>query len=218
MAKGDETRSAILAAGISLASEIGLDGVSIGALADRVGMSKSGLFAHFSSKENLQVAILREASSRFVDLVVAPSLRERRGEPRVRSLFAKWLAWSSRVDFMPGGCIFVAASVELDDKPGPARDALVASQKDWLEVVATAARLAVEEKHFREDLDPRQFAYEMFSIAYGYHFMNRLIVDPKAEKRVHLAFERLMADAAGHSRPNRVARVTSTDRSKGREP
>src|SRR5712691_5887824 len=114
--KGEDTRSAVLGSALSLATQLGLEGVTIGKLAEHVGMSKSGLFAHFSSKENLQVAVLEEATARFVALVVTPALKKPRGEPRVRALLDRWLDWS-RADFLPGGCIFVTASVELDDRP-----------------------------------------------------------------------------------------------------
>ena len=194
MTKGDETRSAVLGSAIALASKLGLEGVTIGKLAEHVGMSKSGLFAHFSSKENLQVAVLEEAIARFVAMVVSPALKEPRGEPRVRALFENWLAWS-RADFLPGGCIFVVAMVELDDRPGPARDRLMASEKDWLDTLAQAARIAVEEKHFRKDLDCQQLAHEVFSIAYGYHFLRRVVAPEEAEKRSRIAFERIIADA-----------------------
>ena len=194
MSKGEDTRSVVLGAALSLASEVGLEGVSIAKLAQRVGLSKSGLFAHFSSKENLQVQLLTEAASRFVHLVVAPGLREKRGEPRVRALFDHWLRWA-KADFMPGGCIFVAAAVELDDRPGPARDLLVSSQKDWLETLAGAARIAITEGHFRRDLDVHQFAHEEYSLAFGHHFISRLIQEPKAEARTRAAFERLIRSA-----------------------
>lgn len=199
MAKGEDTRQAILSEALSLASELGLAGVSIGALADRVKMSKSGLFAHFSSKENLDVAILEETGRRFVDLVVVPALREKRGEPRVRAMFDRWLAWED-ADFMPGGCIFVAAMVELDDKPGPARDKLVASQKDWLGTLAGAVRIAMEEGHFRADLDPPQVAFEMYSIALGYHMLHRLLRDKTSERRARAAAERLIRDCRAKQR------------------
>jgi AcrR family transcriptional regulator len=195
VAKGDETRSAVLGSAIGLASTFGLEGVTIGKLAEHVGMSKSGLFAHFSSKENLQVAILEEATARFVALVIGPALKKPRGEPRVRALLERWLEWS-RADFLPGGCIFVTASVELDDRPGPARDRLVAAQRDWFGTLAQAARIAVEEKHFRRNLDCEQFAHEVFSIAYGYHFLRRITDPTDAERRARTSFERILADAA----------------------
>jgi AcrR family transcriptional regulator len=196
--KGDDTRATVLTAALALASEDGLLGLSLGKLAERVGMSKSGLFAHFSSKENLQVQILDEAADRFVALVVAPALKEARGEPRVRALFERWLGWGN-APFLPGGCIFVTAAVELDDKPGPARDRLVATQRDWLDTIASAARIAIAEGHFRKSLDVHQFAHEFFSLAYGLHFLARLLEDPKATARTRQAFDRLVRDARAAS-------------------
>ncbi|HSO35921.1 MAG TPA: TetR/AcrR family transcriptional regulator [Labilithrix sp.] len=194
MSKGQETRSAVLGSALSLATQVGLEGLTIGKLAEHVGMSKSGLFAHFASKENLQVAILDEATDRFVALVVAPALKKPRGEPRLRALFENWLAWS-KADFLPGGCIFIQAGVELDDRPGPARDRYLASQKDWLGVIAGAARIAIEEKQFRKDLDVEQLAHEMFSLAGGCYFLRRIVEPARAERRTRVAFERLIADA-----------------------
>ena len=192
--KGEETRATVLGTALSLATQVGLEGVTIGKLAEHVGMSKSGLFAHFSSKENLEVAILDEAVARFVALVVAPALKKPRGEPRVRALVDNWIAWSKQ-DFLPGGCIFVVAAVELDDRPGPARDRFIAAQKDWFAAIAQAARIAIEEKHFRKDLDPEQLAHEIYSVAYGYHFLRRIHDPARAERRSRTAFDRILADA-----------------------
>lgn len=194
MAKGEQTRVAVLDRALSLASTIGLEGLTIGKLAEHVGMSKSGLFAHFASKENLQVAIMDEAVTRFVALVVTPALKEPRGEPRVRALLERWLAWS-KAEFQPGGCVFVMAIVELDDRPGPARDHVMALQRDWLDTLAHAARIAVKEAQFRADLDCEQFAYEIYSLTVGYHFLRRILPLPVAEKRAREAFERLIRDA-----------------------
>ena len=194
MSKGEATRSAVLGEAITLASTLGLEGVTIGKLAEHCGMSKSGLFAHFASKENLQVAILEEAIARFVALVITPALKKPRGEPRVRALVERWFDWS-KADFLPGGCIFVMASVELDDRPGPARDRLIAAQRDWVGTLAQAARIAVVEKHFRRDLDCEQLAHEVFSIAYGYHFLRRIVDPEEAERRARTTFERILADA-----------------------
>jgi AcrR family transcriptional regulator len=192
--KGEETRRSILATALGLASEVGLEGLSIGLLSERVGMSKSGLFAHFSSKENLQVSVLEEATRRFVDLVIAPALREKRGEPRVRAMFERWLAWGQQ-DFMPGGCIMMAASMELDDRPGPARDKLVASQRDWQESLAHAVRIAKAEGHFRADLEEQQFVFEVFGIVSTFYFHHRLFRDPSALSRARTAFEQLLRNA-----------------------
>jgi len=188
--KGESTRGVVLSHALALASEVGLEGVTIGTLAERATMSKSGLFAHFASKEALQIAILDEAVSRFVAHVVVPALKERRGEPRVRALLKRWLAWA-KADFMPGGCVFVASIAELDDKPGPVRDRLAASQKDWLDTLATAIRIGVDEGHFRKNVEPKQLAHELLTLAYGTHLLARLLKDPATEKRLTIAVDRL---------------------------
>jgi AcrR family transcriptional regulator len=196
MGKGEETRRDILGHALSLASEVGLSGLSIGLLAERVGMSKSGLFAHFTSKERLQVSVLEEASERFVAVVVAPALKSARGRPRVVSLFERWLVWEQQVDMMPGGCIFMAASAELDDQPGPARDQLVASQRDWQETIAQAVRIAKREGHFHANVDEAQFTYELYGIMSSFYYHRRLMRDEGAERRAHKAFARLLEDAS----------------------
>jgi len=195
VSKGETTRAAILDDALSLASRIGLEGLSIGELAKRTEMSKSGLFAHFSSKENLQVEVLRVAAQRFAEMVVAPAIRKPRGAPRVRALFENWLRWS-KADFSPGGCIFIAASTELDDRPGPTRDFLVGAQRDFMATMAKSAQIAVEEGHFRSDLDTEQFAYEMYSIYLSYHHFARLLRSPHAERRARRAFEALLERSA----------------------
>ena len=194
LSKGESTRRMILDRGLATASLVGLEGLSLGEMARDVGMSKSGLFAHFSSKENLQLQVLETAIEQFVDQVVAPALRYPRGEPRVRALFEKWLAWSIS-EAMPGGCIFIATANEFDDRPGPLRDRLVASQRDWLSALATAARIAVEEGHFRTDLDTEQFAYDLYSIALANHHFHRLLNDPAAFDRARRSFERLIENS-----------------------
>jgi len=197
MSKGESTRAALLDAAVNLASQEGLGGVTIGRLAEKVGMSKSGLFAHFSSKANLEVEILASAVARFVEVVVSPALKAKRGEPRVVALFQRWLAWGNE---LTGGCIFVAASVELDDREGEARDALVRTQRDWLETLTTASRSAVSEGHFRKDLDVEQLAHDIYCLGLGHFHVSRLLRDPQADKRVQSAFERLLHDARAHRR------------------
>src|SRR5262249_28294367 len=150
MSKGEETKSAILDLALAKASEVGLEGLSIGMLAKGLGLSKSGLFAHFNSLENLQLEVLQRASDRFVELVISPALRKPRGEPSIRALFENLLNWHN-VDFMPGGCPFIAASVEFDDRVGPVRDFLVSSQKDFIAAISLAAKIAIEESHFHDD-------------------------------------------------------------------
>jgi AcrR family transcriptional regulator len=192
VSKGAQTREAILDAALSLASTGGLEGLSIGSLAQAVGLSKSGLFAHFGSKEDLQIAVLQTAVDRFVAEVVAPALRQPRGEPRVRALFERWMEWEAAT-FLPGGCPFLAVSCELDDRPGRVRDFLVRSQRDWLDAIATAVRIAIAEKHFDPAVDPDQFAYELYALILAYHQFHRLLRDPSTGERCRLAFERLLA-------------------------
>jgi AcrR family transcriptional regulator len=191
MAKGEETRQAILARAFELANMIGVSGLSIGRLAEATGLSKSGLFAHFGSKEALEVAVIEEASRQFVHSVMVPALRQPRGEPRIRALFENWLVWGAR----PGGCFFVGATAELDDRPGPPRDALMQSCKDWIDELHKAARIAVTEGHFRSDLDPEQFAFEEYGIMLGLHTYLRFLKAPQALERAREAFERLVAAA-----------------------
>lgn len=192
MSKGEETRTAILDHALAAASRLGLEGLTIGTLADEVGLSKSGLFAHFQSKEDLQSQVLETAVERFVETVVAPGLKAPRGEPRVRALFERWMEWEEAT-FQPGGCIFIATANELDDRPGPLRDRLVAYQRDWLQALGTAARIAVEEGHFRSDLDTAQFGYDLYAVILAYHHFSRLLRDPAAEARARSAFESLLA-------------------------
>jgi AcrR family transcriptional regulator len=196
MSKGEETRAAILERAFAEASRVGLEGLTIGSLAEEVGLSKSGLFAHFDSKEALQVQVLETAAERFVETVVSPALKEPRGEPRVRALFEHWMEWET-ADFQPGGCIFIAVANEMDDRPGPARERLVALQRDWLETLATAARVAVDEGHLRADLDTEQFAYDLYAIILAYHHFSRLLDDPAAEERAWSSFEHLLAANRG---------------------
>ncbi len=194
MAKGDNTRTAILDRGVRLATQVGLEGLTIGRLATELHLSKSGLFAHFRSKEALQIQVLDAAAERFVDEVVKPAVREPRGEPRVRALFDRWLGWA-RSNSGPGGCLFVAAAAELDDRPGPVRDRLVALQKGWLEMIAIVFRTGVTEGVFRTDLDPEEFAHDLYSVMLGFHHAKRLLNDPHAEARAQAAFGRLLSAA-----------------------
>jgi AcrR family transcriptional regulator len=194
VSKGASTRDAVLGHALALASEVGLEGVTIGTLAERAQMSKSGLFAHFDSKEALQIAVLDEAVRRFVEKVVAPALRQKRGEPRLKALLDNWLRWAN-ADFMPGGCVFVASIADLDDRPGPVRDRLAESQRDWLGTLTTAIRIAIDEGHFRKELDPAQLAHEFLTLAYGTHLISRLLRDAASEGRLRIAVDRLLADA-----------------------
>jgi len=194
VSKGELTRQAILEHAVGLASRVGLEGLTIGSLADELELSKSGLFGHFRSKETLQIQVLEHAAATFVEIVVRPALAQPRGIPRIRALFEHWVEWT-RSGPMPGGCLFVAAATELDDRPGPVRDRLRQLQRDWLGVIATSFRKGVDEGHFRRDADPEQFAQDLYGVALAYHHAHRLLQDPKAEARARHAFEALLSNA-----------------------
>ena len=191
MGKGEETRNQILGQALAMATRVGLEGLSIGSLAKEVQMSKSGLYAHFESKEDLQLKVMQEAADRFVEHVVRPALGEPRGEARIRGLFDNWISWA-RAPFLPGGCFFVTTAQEYNHRPGTIRDYLVALQKDWFDTMANSARIAVAEKQFRPDLDVDQFAHDMWSICLVYQYFSRLMRDPAAEARARTAFEALI--------------------------
>ena len=198
MSKGELTRNAIVEHATSLASRVGLGGLTIGTLADDLDLSKSGLFGHFHSKEALQIQVLEHAAATFVQIVVRPALAHPRGVPRVRALFERWLEWT-RSGPLPGGCLFVAAATEVDDRPGPVRDRLQQLQRDWLGVIATSFQKGIDEGHFRRDADPEQFAQDLYGVALAYHHAQRLLQDPKAEARARRAFEALLAAAQRQS-------------------
>jgi AcrR family transcriptional regulator len=191
LSKGDETRERIVDRAWRLASRDGLSGLSIGKLATELGLSKSGLFAHFGSKEGLELEVLKAGAERFTEQVMRPAFTAPRGLPRVRKLFKGWLAWVTD-PAQPGGCVLFAAAAELDDSEGPQRDFLVSSQTSLLAALAKSARLAVETGELRRDLDCDQFAFELLGIVMAYHHARRLLRDPKAEARARAAFERLL--------------------------
>ena len=192
MRKGEQTRALILDHAIAHASEVGLEGLSIGSLAARLQLSKSGLFAHFGSKEDLQLATLRAAQDLYVKQVFKPALAAPRGLPRLRTLFQKWFEWVD-ASGLPGGCVILAAAAEFDDRPGPIRDALIAGQKELRGAIAKAVRLAIESGELAADTDPWQLAFELFGIVLAAHHDRHLFDDPRASDRGTKAIERLLA-------------------------
>lgn len=194
VSKGDRTKQAILEEALAQATRLGIEGVSIGQLAKDAGLSKSGLYAHFQSKEELQIQILELATQRYVDMVVKPAMSEPRGEPRLRAMFERWLLWS-KAAFQPGGCIFLAAASELDDRPGPVRDWLVADQRKLLAGIRRSASIAVDVGHFRADLDTALFTFQFYSIILSYHHFQRLLDAPEAEQWARQAVDDLCTNA-----------------------
>jgi AcrR family transcriptional regulator len=193
MTKGELTRQTVLDEAARVASRVGLGGLTIGSLASSTRLSKSGLFAHFQSKESLQLQLLAHTRARFVDLVVRPALASPRGEPRVRELFRRWLEWDA--DALTGGCLFIQASAEFDAQPGPVRDRLATDQRDWMETIAQVFRTGVAEGQFRLDADPEQFAYDLYGAMLAFHHSSRLLGDPGAAARATRTFEALLASA-----------------------
>jgi AcrR family transcriptional regulator len=201
MSKGLRTRREIVDRALAMAADVGLEGVTLGTLATDLQLSKSGLFAHFRSKETLQLAVVAEAVERFTSTVVVPALAAARGEPRVVGLFERFLVW---IQGMPGDdglaapfggnrCIFMALSEEYDDRPGEIRDALVRAQRAWRATIERSARIAIDEGHFRADLDPAQFAFEFMGVAMSFKHARKLLDDAGAESRARAAFEALLA-------------------------
>jgi AcrR family transcriptional regulator len=189
VSKGEATRGVILDEAGRLARRVGLGGLTIGSLATQTGMSKSGLFAHFGSKESLQLQVLAYSTERFTDEVIRPALKAPRGEPRLRDLFERWLEWDSA----EGGCPLVAASFELDDQPGPVRDLLVRNQRDWTDTIAMIFTGGITEGHYRADADPRQFAQDVQGVMLAYHLTSRLLGDAGATERARRALDALLA-------------------------
>jgi AcrR family transcriptional regulator len=194
MSKGAETRERILDRAFHVAGREGLEGITIGALADELKLSKSGLFAHFGSKEDLQLQVLKEGARRFEENVIKPALKAARGLPRLKKLFELWIQWTTNPS-MPGGCIFIPAAIELDDREGRPRDYLVATQRQLLSFLAGAARLCVEQGHFKKDTDCDLFAHEAYGAVLAYNHARRLLRDPHADRLAHKSFERLIRSA-----------------------
>ena len=189
MTKGEDTKRTILDAGLKMATQLSLETVTIGNLAKETQMSKSGLFAHFQSKENLQVEILKHAGELFAQSVVIPSLLETAGIPRIKTLVNNWIAWSTR---MTGGCIFVSSSTEFSDRPGKIRDFILAQQEAWIDSLRRMARSAIRVGDFREDVDCDQFAFEMYSLLLGFHYYDKLLNSAETRKRQSIALEQLL--------------------------
>jgi AcrR family transcriptional regulator len=189
--KGQQTRATILEAALGLASQMGLEGLSIGALAEVTQMSKSGVFAHFGSREELQISVIREYHAKFEEEVFYPAMREARGLPRLRSLFERWV---KRVSVeIDSGCIYISGAVEFDDRPGPVRDALAEMVVAWHGALERAIHLAVEEGHLRRDTDPTQMLFELHGLILALHHDARFLRLPGALDRARRAFEHTLS-------------------------
>ena len=189
MTKGEDTKLMILDKGLDIAGQLGLEAVSIGALAKATQMSKSGLFAHFQSKENLQTEILNHAGQLFSSKVVFPALKVEAGIPRINALVNNWIRWAFK---MTGGCVFVQASTEFKDRPGKVREFLLLQQKAWIDCLRRLAQSAIRVGHFQEETDADQFAFELYSLLLGFHLYYKLLDDEDIKARQHQALEALI--------------------------
>jgi AcrR family transcriptional regulator len=189
--KGQQTKAAIVDVALGLATHIGLEGLSIGALAEATGMSKSGVFAHFGSREELQISVVREYHARFQAAVFEPAMREPRGLPRLRALFGLWMKQTSTE--LDSGCLHISGAVEFDDRPGPVRDALQESVRDWQGAVRRAVAQAIEAGHLGASTNAEQTSFEIHGLILALHFEARFLNSPGAIERAEQGFEHLIA-------------------------
>jgi AcrR family transcriptional regulator len=194
MGKGARTRATILTAAVETACRGGLDGLNLKPLADRVGMTKSGLYAHFGSKEALQLATLEHAAELFQTRIVAPAKAEPAGLPRLEGVFERWLEWPHNAG-LPGNCPFFAGVVEFAEGEGPVRGRLVRLFRDFRQVIEQLVASAVRHGHLRPGTDPAQFAHELLALRYAHHWADGFMHDAAALARTRTAFARLVGRA-----------------------
>jgi AcrR family transcriptional regulator len=174
LARGGQTRTAVLEAAVALASVDGLEAMSLARLADAAGVSKSGLFAHWPDKEILQLAVIEQAVRQWTEEVVTPALSAPRGIRRLWALHERRLAFYA-AGTLPGRCFFVATEAEFDDRPGPVRDALADAIGDWYRLIRTVAAQAVELGELRADTDISQLAFEIQALGEAAVTTSRLL-------------------------------------------
>jgi AcrR family transcriptional regulator len=189
--KGRQTKATIVNAALGLAAQIGLEGLSIGALAEVTGMSKSGVFAHFGSREELQISVIREYHEQFESEVFYPALSCARGLPRLQSLFDNWMQrTTTEID---SGCIYISGAVEFDDRPGSVRDALASSVNTWQNALQRSVAQAQVEKHLTAKADPLQVAFEIHGLILALHYEARFLRNPGAADRARKGFSEIVA-------------------------
>ena len=203
--KGQQTKQAIVDAALGLATQIGLEGLSIGVLAEVMHMSKSGVFAHFGSREELQISVIREYFNRFENEIFAPAMLQPKGLPRLKTLFDNWM---KRVAVeIQSGCIFISGAVEFDDRTGPVHDALASSVKTWLRAVFRAVVQAKECGHLSADADEQQIAFEIHGLILALHYEARFLKNPGSVARANVGFANILrnygeSDGASRSASN----------------
>lgn len=190
------TRERILYEGLDLVSTAGINGITLGVLAERTQMSKSGLFAHFGSKEDVQLGLLEQTAITAQSIVVAPAMRFPEGLPRLKAVVENWLGWTVKAG-LGGGCPVAGGMFELDDVESPVRDRLLMMECHWRGFLKLLARAAVDKGEFRSDLDTDQFVWELCGIYLSHHASLRFVRDPDADHRARRALEALLSGAQG---------------------
>jgi len=194
--KGQQTKAAIVDAALQMASQMGLEGLSIGAVAAIMHMSKSGVFAHFGAREELQISVVREYHHRFEQIVFFPALKKPRGLPRLEAMFANWMKLVA-VEIQ-SGCIYISGAVAFDDRPGPVRDALASSVNTWLAAVRRAVLQASEQGHLRPEVDTEQMVFEIHGLILALHYEARFLNKPGSIARAQAGFAHIIA-TYGHA-------------------
>jgi AcrR family transcriptional regulator len=207
------TRERILDTGLAMASQGGLEAVTLGVLASNVGMSKSGLFAHFDSKEGVQISLLEHSATFAKASVVAPAMKEAEGLPRLKALVNLWFGWAKRAG-LPGGCPVAAGIFEFDDVESPVRDKIEQMEAEWRVLLETLVVQAMKRGHLRRDLDVEQFVWELFGIYLSHHASSRFLKDPDSDTRAQTAFAALLTRAAKTTRTANPRSGTSAARKK----
>jgi len=211
MRKGELTRAAILDVALELASRDGLEGLTIGLLADKMNMSKSGVFAHFGSREDLQIEVVKLYHHHFEQEVFYPSMKEPRGLPRLQTMFARWV---KRVSVeIASGCIYISGAVEYDDRPGAIREELAGMVRAWKNALRRCAVQTIEMGHLSADTDPDQLVFEMYGLILALHHDARFLKLPGSVNRAEVGFERLIKSYQ-KSQPDEHAKPAARQNSK----
>jgi AcrR family transcriptional regulator len=209
--KGQQTKQAIVDAALGLATQMGLEGLSIGVLAEVMRMSKSGVFAHFGSREELQISVIREYFNQFEQEIFAPAMLQPKGLPRLQALFANWM---KRVAVeIQSGCIFISGAVEFDDRTGPVHDALASSVKTWLKAVFRAVVQAKECGHLGADADEYQIAFEIHGLILALHYEARFLKNPGSVQRANQGFNNILQRYGAPPKPPRAKAKASNSTS-----
>ena len=190
MSKAQSTKEQILKSALHLTSKFGLESLSIGELAKSVGMSKSGLFGHFKSKEKLQIMVMDYAADNFVRKIIKPAIKEKRGLARLNAMMINWKTWSGT--YMPGGCPFLSSIVEFDDRPGKVRDHIQKLQNQMIGSFERALEIAMLENEIKKSSNIELAAYQIYSCMIGYHIYNRLMAHKDAHKMFSISIEEII--------------------------